>query len=260
MLVLYFSATGNSLYVAKKLSANVYSIPKAIKENNFTFSDDKIGIVFPVYENEAPKYVEEFLNKVKLKSNYIFAIGTYGQLCGPISSHLQEIAIRNNFKFSYISQVKMVDNYIPGFNMKKQIENEPKKNVESQIEKVKKDVYNNVIYSKKDSFVTKAFVSFMKNTVLASTEKKMGVYKKSFDNALSIDSSCIKCGTCVKVCPVDNIALDNNKHPQFKGKCIGCLSCTHNCPKSSIRVSGEKSKDRFRNKNISLKEIIDSNN
>jgi formate hydrogenlyase subunit 6/NADH:ubiquinone oxidoreductase subunit I len=42
--------------------------------------------------------------------------------------------------------------------------------------------------------------------------------------------------------------------------CIGCYACTQNCPVNAIRVKGEKSKARYRNKSVTIKEIIDSNN
>lgn len=48
MAILYFTATGNNLYVAKKIGGNLISIPKAVKEGNFNFFDDKIGIVFTI--------------------------------------------------------------------------------------------------------------------------------------------------------------------------------------------------------------------
>lgn len=258
MLILYFSATGNSLYVSKQLGENLYSIPKSIKEENFIFSDDKIGIVFPIYELGIPKYIEEFLDKVKFKSNYIFAIMTYGMMSGSASTQLQQIAKRNNINFSYINEVLMVDNYLPVYYMEDQIKNEPKKDIDKQINKIKKDIDSNVIYHKKNTFIIKSLCYIAKKTRFPKRDKKMGVYKTSFDKAFQIESTCVGCGICSRVCPVDNIQIKEFK-PQFQGKCIGCLACTHNCPQNSIRVNEEKSTVRFRNQHVSLKEIINSN-
>lgn len=49
MKILYFTATGNNLYIAKRLGGELYSIPKLIKEGKYEFEDEKIGIVFPAY-------------------------------------------------------------------------------------------------------------------------------------------------------------------------------------------------------------------
>ncbi len=73
-----------------------------------------------------------------------------------------------------------------------------------------------------------------------------------------IDGSCVKCGTCAKVCPADNIIVDENG-VRFLDRCEGCLGCLHNCPKTAIHLKREKSSARFRNADVSLREIIGSN-
>ena len=49
MKILYFTSTGNCLYVAKRISekfkeCELISISRAVKENNFKFDDDIIMI------------------------------------------------------------------------------------------------------------------------------------------------------------------------------------------------------------------------
>ncbi len=95
MKLLYFTATGNCLYVAKQFGGENYSIPKLLKEEQFTMEADKIGIIFPIFNLSVPKLVEDFLGKVKLKSNYIFAVATYGMFAGGAVRHLVEIGKRN---------------------------------------------------------------------------------------------------------------------------------------------------------------------
>jgi MinD superfamily P-loop ATPase len=70
--------------------------------------------------------------------------------------------------------------------------------------------------------------------------------------------SCVACGTCVKVCPLNNVQL-RDKKPIFGENCMSCLSCTHNCPSNSIRLKKEKNSARFRNQNITLNEIVAAN-
>ena len=47
-MVFYFTATGNSLYVAKCIDEYPVSISQVIK-NSSIYSDNQIGIVCPVY-------------------------------------------------------------------------------------------------------------------------------------------------------------------------------------------------------------------
>jgi len=251
MKVLYFTATGNNLYVAKRIGGEFYSIPKLIKEGKFEFEDEKIGIVFPTYYGGVPKIVEEFLNKAKLKSNYIFAVASYGSLSRSVASHLLEIGKRNKIEISYINDILMVDNYLPVFDMDKEMKKEPKKNIEQNLEQIIKDIDAEKKYIKRHT----AIIRFVELLI-----DKVSPYKANleFDKNFRVESTCNRCRVCEKVCPVDNIEVDTK--PVFKSNCQQCLSCINNCPQNAIRLKGEKSKTRFINQNIALKEIIDSNN
>jgi ferredoxin len=247
MKVLYFTATGNNLYVTKRLGSEYYSIPKLIKEGRFDFEDEKIGIVFPVYNGGVPKIVEEFLNKVNLKSKYIFGVATYGAFSGASSRHLFQVGKKNGIEFSYINELLMIDNYLPGFDMDKQVKGQAKKNIEENLMKIIKDIEVEREYIKKNS------------AVMEFIRKLQGkLYDDQFEKKFSVENNCNGCKICERVCPVDNINV--GKKPTFKDNCQHCLACIQNCPQRSITLKNEKSKARFINQNITLKEIIDSNN
>ena len=246
MKVLYFTATGNNLYVAKKIGGDLYSIPMLIKEGRFDFEDEKIGIIFPVYSGGVPKIVEEFLNKVNFKSKYIFGVATYGAFSGASSRHLFEIGKRNGIKFSYINELLMIDNYLPGFDMDKQVQKEPKKNIEENLLKIIKDIEASREYIKKSP----AIMEFVRKKI----DK---FYDDKFEKNFSVENTCNGCKVCEKVCPVDNIKV--GEKPIFNNNCQHCLACIQNCPQNAIMIKKQKSKTRFINQNITLKEIIDSN-
>ena len=75
MKIIYFTGTGNSLAVAKKIGGELIAIPQAKEQ---TYKDDVIGVVFPTYGCMLPGIVKRFLEGVKLEADYIFAIATYG--------------------------------------------------------------------------------------------------------------------------------------------------------------------------------------
>ena len=77
----------------------------------------------------------------------------------------------------------------------------------------------------------------------------------AFDGLFLIDPTCNGCGVCARVCPVDNIIINSGK-PEYLGKCIFCLACTHGYPSNVIRLKGERSKARYTNKNVTLKELV----
>lgn len=251
MTVLYFTSTGNCLYVAKKIGGKLYSIPQAIKTNTYAFEDDAIGLVFPVYGLCVPPYITAFLSKAHFKTGYLFAVLTYGFYDGGAISHLQETAEKHGLHFTYISKLKMAENYLPGFEMKKQLQKEPQKQIDEHLRQIFSDVK-----ARKQSIQNSSwFDRFMTNTHLKNYGYKIseGETKK-----YHIANNCNGCGTCVKVCPTGNIKLNVEK-PVFGTKCLSCLACTQNCPQNAIRMDGEKSTARFRNRNISLEEIVDAN-
>ena len=51
-------------------------------------------------------------------------------------------------------------------------------------------------------------------------------------------SKCVKCGTCVRLCPTNSIKLSKySRYPQFNRKtCINCLCCAEGCPEHAIRA------------------------
>ena len=50
--------------------------------------------------------------------------------------------------------------------------------------------------------------------------------------AKAISDACVKCGTCVRNCPVDAIDIENKTFDL--DKCIGCWGCVNRCPKHAI--------------------------
>lgn len=251
MKIFYFTSTGNSLYVAKKLGGEIHSIPKLLKEGkSMNFKADKIGIVFPCYYIGVPRLVKEFMDKVNLESDYIFAVMTYGNFSGGAVDMFGKIAEKKGISLSYLNEILMIDNYIPLFDMNEQIKKAPAKNIDEQIKNVIKDVKSSTMNIKTQGFLKK-FISTM----------AVGYYNNSLktaDQRFTVEDSCNSCGICASVCPVGNIKMSGK--PEFLHHCEECFACTHNCPKNSIRVKNERSTARWINEHIKTKDIVEANN
>lgn len=50
MTVCYFTASGNCLYVARRIGGTLLSIPQLMKHNSIEIEDEAVGIVCPVYK------------------------------------------------------------------------------------------------------------------------------------------------------------------------------------------------------------------
>ncbi|MFV0424113.1 MAG: EFR1 family ferrodoxin [Bacilli bacterium] len=250
MKILYFTSTGNSLYIAKQFKAELLSIPQLIKENNYEIEADKIGIVTPIYYLNTPKIVEEFLIKANLKSKYIFMIFTYGGFVLDTSRHIKNYGI----DFKYVNYLKMPENFIPLSDMKKSTQSQ--KELESlaldKINVIKEDVEREAI--KVDKFYFTTILSYFINKVVM---RKWNRAIKMQDNKFYVTDKCTLCKTCEKICPVSNISVVNKV--EFKNNCEQCMGCIHACPHVAIHHKDEKSAERYINSNILIQDIIKSN-
>ena len=120
-LVFYFTATGNSLYVARAFSAEPVSIPQALKEGKLEYEADEIGIVFPDFAAAAPLMVREFVEKARLKAPYIFSVITFGNFAANVADWWDDFCKQKGVASQYINTLLMVDNYLPVFDMNEQV-------------------------------------------------------------------------------------------------------------------------------------------
>lgn len=235
-MIFYFSATGNSLYVAKQLAKydeRLVFIPDAIDNQIYEYDlkeGDNVGIISPTYNWTIPSVVEEFLKKLKLnykQKPYTYYVGTFGTTTGAASSMANKYLKENGYLFDAMFDVKMPDTWTPMYDLSnKEHVQEINKKADEQILKLKENIANKV--TGKHMHITMPYVAGV-------------IGKQIYDNKtrctknLSLEDTCIGCGLCAKKCPVHAIEMVD-KHPVWiKEKCTMCLGCLHRCPKFAIQ-------------------------
>ena len=249
MTVFYFTGTGNSLAVAKRIGGTLVSIPQVVDSDNLHYKDDAIGVVFPIYWWTLPKMVRRFLDRVKFETDYTFAIGTYGSLPGAAMLNLQKRARKNGCRFDYANHLLMLDNYLPVFEMGAQVKKLPNKKVEEKTAKIVNDVNN-----RKHMQATASLGLRVISAITGAARNPTGKNTKKY----IVNSQCNKCSTCAKVCPSGNITVTDRVC--FADKCEVCFACLHLCPQSAMHHKSQKSDKRWINPEVSLNEIIKANN
>ena len=256
-IVLFFTGTGNCLYVAKSLSDAPVSIPQAMKKGEFEYEAEEIGIVYPIYGQMPPNMVRKFMKQAKLKCRYLFAVATYGNVKGGSVEVFQRIAGEYGLKFDYIATLLMVDNWLPMYDMSEQVKLDKK--IDENLAAIKADIDTNKKYIEpvSDEEHQKAESLYQRTEGIFLPD---GVHAKA-EEWFTITDRCISCGICVRICPRSNYRIEVEQ-AVTSGECELCLACVHACPHKAIQLTkGEKNPNaRFRNPNVKSSEIQRANN
>ena len=248
----YFTATVNCLYVARRIGGDLLSIPQLMKEETIKIEDDAVGIVCPVYGGQMPKMVKAFIARARIVTDYFFFIYTYGMSETVARPNAIAAAKEAGLTLSYVNTIKMVDNYLPGFEMQNQMDTVGDKKIEEGLDRICRD-----IRERKKTPLSIGVFDKIKMALIGGTMGKVVLKSDAAQNYI-VNDDCIKCGICAKVCPADNITVTDRV--VFSDHCEDCYACLHNCPKNAIQLKRERSAFRLRNEHVTLKEVIEANN
>lgn len=267
-IILYFTGTGNCLYVARQLAgdgAKLLSIPQMMKHGKYEFEAEEIGIVYPIYGHMPPYMVRQFIQKAKLKANYKFAILTYGARKCDAVEIWDSISRKAGNTFNYINTIVMVDNWLPNFDMNEQMKLD--KHIPENLHKITTDLdLRRHWHEPVTEEERQQHQGFLERSGL---NPKVGFLMKS-EKCFTVTDACIDCGICTYVCPHGNYEL-TSKGVKMTGDCEFCFACIQNCPQKAIQFI--KSEDgsfpngteknpnaRYRNEHISLMDLKLANN
>lgn len=267
-VVLYFTGTGNCLYVARQLAGKegeILSIPQLMRKKQFEIETDEIGLVYPIYGHMPPYMVREFIKKAQLKAEYKFAVLTYGmRKCNAVEIW-DGISRKAGNVFDYIGTIVMVDNWLPNFDMNEQMKID--KHIPENLEKITSDLSNRRRWhepvTQEEREQHEGFMS------LSGLDPEVEFLMKA-DRSFRVTDDCIHCGICTYVCPRGNYQL-TGQGVKMQGDCEFCFACIQNCPQRAIQFKknedgtwpdgSEKNPNaRYRNENVSLMELKLANN
>ena len=256
-LVFYFTATGNSLFVARQFSDSPISIPQELKKKDLTYEADEIGIVCPDYAGAIPKIVREFVQKASFKAPYMFSVITFGNACVNVAEYWDEYCQGQGVKMNYVRPILMVDNYLPVFDMNQQmaIDKHTDENLATILEEV--GAHKDFIAPAEMGFFNKDMLKGMQDQHFSMTAERLLQLR---------EDRCVQCMTCANVCPHKNFSLADNG-VSFSGNCEYCLACVHACPQKALTLRsaregwpGERNPEaRYRHPKVTLADIVRSN-
>ena len=226
-MILYFSATGNTEFVATELAKclddEALDLCDRIKQHNYeTIRSDK-PFVFcaPTYVCEAPAFFYDFLRKVDLEgSRDVYMVSTSGGYSGISGNIAKTIVRKKHMNYKGCAEFKLPPNYIANKSHKLP----PKEEIEKRIT----DTYNrikpvaDIIGSgrrlrSRHVWVLEKLIDYPSSPVLSRIGHRV--------SGFHVTDSCISCGLCEKRCPL-NIITMHDERPEWKGRtCAHCMAC-----------------------------------
>ena len=234
-MILYFSATGNTEYIAKQLAVRLndecVNILDRIKSNNTEplTSDKPYIICAPVYVCEMPRFMAAHLKQTVFKGNkevyFIFTSGGYAGISGQLAKSL----INNkNMIYKGHAEITMPRNYVANDHYPMLATNEIEErltNAYNQLGSIVNTIQNNEELTSRHIQLWETIVTVPFNPVWCKLKLK--------DKDFFVHDNCIGCQKCEKLCPLNNIKIIDKK-PTWNGNCTHCMACIGNCPVEAI--------------------------
>jgi ferredoxin len=248
--IFFFTGTGNSLHIAKKIAAElgeceITAIHKGM-DLQVSAGYERIGFVFPTYGWASPLMVVKFFKKAKFpqqNSSYFFAVTTCGGLDFNTIPQVKLLLKARGIKLNYGNKIRMFKNSVLHYKMSKKVASIAKtsdRRAISIIEDIKNKRTREI--PKLNPLVYRLYKSFIRTV----PEKAL---------SFNVNDSCISCGTCKSVCPAKNIQILDGK-PHFLDHCECCLSCIQHCPTQAINYNDKtQTRGRYIHPEIRAEEI-----
>jgi NAD-dependent dihydropyrimidine dehydrogenase PreA subunit/flavodoxin len=231
-MIFYFSATGNSKFIAERIAEasgeSLINISECVQKEEYSFvltEEEILGFVVPVYFWGLPIIVAEFLKKLKVSSRQI--IYSYAVLnCGSATGNAEKL-FSSTFSVSALFGIATVDNYMALYK-------EPRKTeIAKQLEKA--------------VIVIDDAIAHIKNRDTGNFNKVQGIFPHLFTlfghplytkgrktKKFTVNQDCTHCGLCEKNCPRKVIRLKDGEPTWIIPQCELCLACLHRCPAKAI--------------------------
>ena len=251
-MILYFSATGNSLAVARQLAEQLSEqlMPLVEADGVDLTNEKRIGLVFPTYDFNLPPALPALLSRLNISPrSYVFTVITCGSMVGNCVWVLRRMLREKGIDLAYSHKVSVPDNSALAFgrNPNKQL---------GKFERVPARMALIISELQAESRTLHYNCFSLLSWLLGRPSVTRGMIQCMGPKVNP--AKCTGCNTCVRVCPMENISLTDSKTAITGNNCTVCLACVHACPQQAFTTNGlQTRKERqYRHPDIKLKDLI----
>lgn len=229
-MILYFSGSGNSLSIAKKLAEklNEQVMPLRDAISIDLTKEKRIGLVYPTYWLDAAKPVRDLVPKLNINpSAYVFIVITYGAQTNNAVWSVRRLLSKKGIKVAYCNKIRVPDSSATGFGRNPNEQMWKFEKYEPRMKQIIDDLVNERHGSHYGGF--DPFGWLLNRPGIAEKTQKATQPDTNTDK-------CVGCGICSKICPQENITLVDGK-AKIGNQCAMCLACLHFCPHQAMEIS-----------------------
>jgi ferredoxin/flavodoxin len=242
-ILYYYTATGNSLAIARDIAAGLGGAEiapmSAFRSAPFKPDAERLGLLFPVYAWGPPRTVREFLSNMDTTGlAYVFAVASSGGnpagALGIVRKALRAkggelhagFALRSELYSGtsgpqkdplFIRAVRKLSHFAAGPESER---------LPAIIEAARGCERSRIEVGALAGRLAGGFFYGMASSVFPVSDK-----------GYSTTEACTGCGTCARVCPRANVVVEAGR-PAWKHDCDSCGACLTWCPSKAILKSG----------------------
>lgn len=237
-MIICFSGTGNSSFVARHLAAalgdEIVMIDRSFYDNPHYKGDvnhNRIIWVFPIYSWGVPPVVMSVIRRITGIPDHTcnWMVATCGDDAGYADKMWRHAIKTRGMTPMGAYTVFMPNTYVcmKGFDI-----DNPKlalSKEENTLDRLPA-IVDRIRSNDTDADIKRGWLPLVKTVAIYP----WFVRKMMNPSGFHTTNQCTGCGTCARECPLSNIEIVNHR-PQWSTTCAFCLRCYHRCPSNAIQ-------------------------
>ena len=243
-MILYFSATGNTRFIAQELARRLndeaLDLTARIREGDHSpiESQKPFVICSPVYVCEPPRFLLSFLRKTPLCGNGdVYFVFTSGGYSGVSAVLCRQLARSKGLRYQGSADFKMPRNYLISTAYPPLEKAEIEARIRASWEKLPaaaEAIREGQKLRSRHIWLWEILVTLPFNPVWVRFRQRA--------DSFHVTDACISCGKCARGCPLKVIRMQDGKPVWDAPRCAHCMGCIQNCPVDAIEY-GQRTQD-----------------
>ncbi len=247
-MILYFSATGNTQYVARTLARllndECLDLLPRLKSGDCSalHSQRPFVVCAPVYVSEMPRFLSAWLRRAALTGNqevyFLFTNGGYAGIAGAQAAWLSR---KKGMIYKGCAELVLPGNYIASNLFPAGDREETERRiaaVHSRLPALAEAIRSGQRLKSRHVWLLETLLTVPFNPVWCRLNQPTAPF--------FVTEGCVSCGQCARRCPVNAITMVRGRPLWTKDRCAHCMACIQNCPAQAIEYGpGTEHKERY---------------